>query len=252
LHGEHGTVSVQRSATDALKIHVRFGRLSALPNIIARLRRVFDLAADPDAVAQDLAKDPTLAALVAARPGLRLPGAWDGFEQAARAVLGQQISVAAAAGLAGRLAQDFGERLRCEDPVLTHVFPDPGVLATADLSSKGMPKNRAKTLSQLAAAVAADPHIFAAGRSLEDALAQLRKLPGVGEWTAQYIAMRLLREPDAFPAADLGLLRAMANGDGMRPTPRELLARAERWRPWRAYAAQYLWTAGSSKALSAA
>ena len=124
--GEHGTLSVQPAETDALKVHVRFGRLTALPTIIARLRRVFDLAADPDAVALDLAKDPMLATLVAARPGLRLPGAWDGFELAVRAILGQQVSVAAATALVGRLTSKFGERLRCFDPVLTHVFPEAG------------------------------------------------------------------------------------------------------------------------------
>ncbi len=248
LLGEHGTVSVRPSEIDALRVDVRFARLSSLPNIIARLRRVFDLAADPEAVALDLARDPALAALVAVRPGLRLPGAWDGFELAVRAVLGQQVSLAAAAGLAGRLTEKFGEKLRCSDPVLTHVFPEPAAIAGADLSRLGTPKIRAQTLSQLAAAVSADPQLFAAGRSLEEALARLRSLPGVGEWTAQYIAMRLLREPDAFPAADVGLQRAMANGDGVRPTPRELLARAEKWRPWRAYAAQHLWSAGAARA----
>ena len=242
LQGEHGIVSVQPGERNALRVSVRFAGLSALPNIIARLRRVFDLAADPDTVARDLGKDARLAPLVAARPGLRLPGAWDGFELAVRAILGQQVSVAAAANLAGKLAARHGERLRCDDPVLTHVFPEPAALVEADLSTLGMPHARAQTLSRLAAAVVADPQIFAAVRPLEDAVAQLGALPGIGEWTAHYIAMRLLREPDAFPASDIGLLRAMEE-NGVRPKPRELLARAEQWRPWRAYAAQYLWTA---------
>ncbi len=247
LGGEDGTVSVQATETNALKVHVRFPKLSALPNIIARLRRVFDLAADPEAVALDLSRDARLAALVAVRPGLRLPGAWDGFELAVRAVLGQQISVGAAAGLAARLTARFGKKLAGGDPALTHLFPEPEVLAAADLSAMGMPGARAKTLSGLAAAVAANPRIFEAGHSLDEAMAQLRALPGVGEWTAQYIAMRLLREPDAFPAADIGLLRAMAGEDGARPTPRQLLAQAELWRPWRAYAAQHLWTSGAKR-----
>jgi AraC family transcriptional regulator, regulatory protein of adaptative response / DNA-3-methyladenine glycosylase II len=110
-----------------------------------------------------------------------------------------------------------------------------------DLSILGMPKSRAKTLSAVAAAVVADPQIFAAGRSLKEAVAQLRALPGIGEWTAQYIAMRQLREPDAFPAADIGLMRAMVNSKGVRPSANQLLAHAEQWRPWRAYAAQHLW-----------
>jgi AraC family transcriptional regulator of adaptative response / DNA-3-methyladenine glycosylase II len=114
-------------------------------------------------------------------------------------------------------------------------------MAEANLSAIGMPKARRAALSSLAAAVVADPLIFGPRRSLDDAIAQLRSLAGIGEWTAQYIAMRELREPDAFPAADLGLMRAMRDGSGVRPTPAEMLAHAERWRPWRAYAALHLW-----------
>jgi len=129
---------------------------------------------------------------------------------------------------------------------LTHLFPRPEGLAPFDLSTLGMPRSRAAALSALAAAVAADPQIFALHRSLEDASERLRSLSGVGEWTAQYIAMRELREPDAFPAADIGLLRAMADEQGCRPTPRQLLARSEKWRPWRAYAALHLWASSMS------
>src|SRR6185295_16957682 len=130
------------------------------------------------------------------------------------------------------------------DAGLTHVFPTPHQLAAADLTVIGMPNPRRTALSALAAAVAADPNIFGPRRSLDEAVAQLRSLAGIGEWTAQYIAMRELREPDAFPASDVGLLRAMADGDGVRLTPSALLANAERWRPWRAYAALHLWVAG--------
>jgi AraC family transcriptional regulator of adaptative response / DNA-3-methyladenine glycosylase II len=129
------------------------------------------------------------------------------------------------------------------DAALTHVFPQPSRLADADLATLGMPRARAKALSALAAAVVRDPHMFGPRQTLDEAIVQLRAVPGIGEWTAQYIALRALREPDAFPAADIGLLRAMQDEDGVRPTPRELLARAERWRPWRAYAAQHLWAA---------
>jgi AraC family transcriptional regulator of adaptative response / DNA-3-methyladenine glycosylase II len=242
LDGQQGTVTV-RPAPDKNALHatVRFPKLSALPQIIARLRRVFDLAADPDAIALQLVKDPALAPLVAARPGLRVPGAWDGFELAVRAVLGQQITVPGAIRLAGTLVARFGEPLRDPDGALTHVFPDPATLAGTDPASMGMPTARGVALLAVAAAVVADPHIFSAGRSLEEAVAQLRALPGIGEWTAQYIAMRQLREPDAFPAADIGLMRAMADQAGLRPTAAALLARAETWRPWRAYAAQHLW-----------
>jgi AraC family transcriptional regulator, regulatory protein of adaptative response / DNA-3-methyladenine glycosylase II len=217
--------------------------LSALPVIIARLRRVFDLAADPLPIAAHLATDPVLAALIAKRPGLRLPGAWDGFELAIRAVLGQQISVPAAVRLAGRLACLHGEPMTTPLPGLSHIFPRPQVLAAADLTVLGMPRSRAATLSAVAAAVMADADLFGISRGLSEALERIRAIPGVGEWTAQYIALRQLREPDAFPAADIGLMRALANDQGRRPTAVELLARAEKWRPWRAYAAQHLWAA---------
>jgi AraC family transcriptional regulator of adaptative response / DNA-3-methyladenine glycosylase II len=152
--------------------------------------------------------------------------------------------VSAATKLAGKLVLSYGEKIvdpAALDHGLTHVFPTPQQLAGADLSAIGMPKARRIALSSLAAAVVADPLIFGPRRSLEEAVAQLRSLAGVGEWTAQYIAMRELREPDAFPAADIGLMRAMSAGSGVRPSPAELLAHAERWRPWRAYAALHLW-----------
>lgn len=245
LDGMHGLVSVEPTEGNALKAAICFPKLSTLPNIIARLRRVFDLAADPDAISLQLTKDPSLASLVAARPGLRVPGAFDGFELAMRAVLGQQITVRAAIHAAGRLVAAFGAKLDQPASGLTHVFPSAEVLASAELSILGMPRSRVKSLSAIAAAVVADPHLFATGRDLEGVVGKLRALPGVGEWTAQYIAMRQLREPDAFPAADIGLKRAMAGPDGMRPSADDLLARAEQWRPWRAYAAQHLWTANA-------
>ncbi len=250
LGGHQGSVSVQPDAGNALRVSVRFPKLSLLPAIIARLRRMFDLAADPDAIGAHLAEDPALAPLLVWRPGLRVPGTWDGFELAMRAILGQQITVTAAIRLAGKLVATHGEPYRDADGMLTHVFPTPERLANADLSTLGMPSGRAAALSALAAAVTADPDIFGASRSLEEAVTQLRALPGIGEWTAQYIAMRQLREPDAFPAADIGLLRAMADADGRRPSAAELLARAENWRPWRAYAAQHLWASHAGAPVS--
>ena len=225
-----------------------FARLAALPTIIARVRRrASTWPPTPRRSAKCLRQDRLLASLVAARPGLRVPGAWDGFELAVRAILGQQISVAAATALAGRLVREFGdslpENLAGAVPGLTHVFPCAERLAAADLSSLPMPRARIAALSSLASAVAADPAIFGPRRRLGEAIAKLKSLPGIGEWTAQYIAMRELREPDAFPAADVGLMRALAGPGGRRPTPAELLARAEPWRPWRAYAALHLWAA---------
>jgi AraC family transcriptional regulator of adaptative response / DNA-3-methyladenine glycosylase II len=242
LDGIQGTVSVQAADGNALRALIRFPKLSALPVIIARLRRVFDLAADIAAINAHLAQDPALAPLIAAQPGLRVPGAWDGFELAMRAVLGQQITVAAALRLAGKLVAAYGEVMKEPVGELTHVFPQPQALAHADLSSLGMPRSRAATLSAVAAAAIADSRIFDASGELDDAIQRLRAIRGIGEWTAQYIALRQLREPDAFPAADVGLLRTMSQLEGRDHAPSELLQRANAWRPWRAYAAQHLWT----------
>jgi len=228
---------------NSLSVGIRVSKLSIVPRVIARLRRVFDLAADPQAIAKHLAKDPVLAPLVKKRPGLRVPGAWDGFELAIRAVLGQQISVAAAVALAARLVASHGEALKAPVGALTHLFPRPEVLAKVDLTNLGMPKSRAATLSALAAAVVLEPDVFGEQCGLEEAVQRLRAIRGVGEWTAQYIALRQLREPDAFPASDLGVLRALSDTHGRRPSVEQVLARAEGWRPWRAYAAQHLWAA---------
>jgi AraC family transcriptional regulator of adaptative response / DNA-3-methyladenine glycosylase II len=250
IGGHSGVVSVAPSDRNRINVSVRFPNIAALPQIIARVRRVFDLAADPDAIGAHLSLDPLLASLVLARPGLRVPGAWDGFELAVRAIFGQQITVPAATRLLGRLVEAHGMVLPAatgDGEGLSHVFPAPARLAMADLTVLGMPKARAMSVTSLAAALTADPTIFGRGASLEDAIATLRSLPGIGEWTAQYIAMRELREPDAFPAADVGLLRAMTGADGRRPSPTELLSRAERWRPWRAYAALHLWAAGATQ-----
>jgi AraC family transcriptional regulator of adaptative response / DNA-3-methyladenine glycosylase II len=242
LDGARGSVTVHATDRHALRAVIQFPKLSALPTIIGRLRRVFDLAADPEIIAANLSTDPILAPLIAARPGLRVPGAWDGFELAIRAVLGQQITVTAAAKLAARLVTQFGERLVETDGVITHVFPQPEKLAAADLSSLGMPRSRAATLSALATAVAADASLLDASCDLDEAVQRLRAIRGIGEWTAQYIALRQLREPDAFPAADVGLMRALSQLENRTYSSKELLARSQQWRPWRAYAAQHLWT----------
>jgi AraC family transcriptional regulator, regulatory protein of adaptative response / DNA-3-methyladenine glycosylase II len=244
INGETGIVMVEPATRNCLKVWVRLSNLATLPAVIARVRRVFDLGADPVMIGAHLGNDPVLAPLVAERLGLRVPGAWDGFELGIRAILGQQITVPAATRLAGKLVQAYGDRLA--DPTaaglgLTHVFPTPTQLATADLAAIGMPHARRTALSALAASVVADPLIFGPRSSLDEAVARLRSLAGIGEWTAQYIAMRELREPDAFPAADIGLMRAMGERMGVRPSPAALLAHAERWRPWRAYAALHLW-----------
>jgi AraC family transcriptional regulator of adaptative response / DNA-3-methyladenine glycosylase II len=248
-----GAIVVEPEKGTRLAVTIRFPDLKALPVIIARVRRVFDLAADPVAIGEDLSRDPLLAPLVAARPGLRVPGAWDGFELAVRAILGQQITVSAAAKLAQALVVAYGQPIT--DPVirelgLTHVFPTPEQLAVADLTIIGMPRARRDALSSLARAVAADATLFGPRSDLETAIGRLRALPGIGEWMAQYIAMRQLREPDAFPMDDIGIARAFSDRVGDRPTPVQLLARAEQWRPWRAYAAMHLWASEPRPACS--
>lgn len=230
----------------ALRVVVRFPRIKALSVIIARVRRMFDLSADPAAIAVVLSSDPILAPLVSARPGLRLPGGWSGFEIAVRAILGQQITVKAATQLATRIIADLGIPVTdiAEQLGLSHAFPPPERFNPETLASLKMPKARAAALAGMAAAVSADPRLLDPRRDLDEAVAHLRKLPGVGEWTAQYIAMRALGESDAFLAGDVGVQRWFTQ-DGRRPSMTALLARAQRWQPWRAYAVMHLWMADS-------
>ena len=219
--------------------------------VVARARRVFDLDADAAAIDAHLASDPILADRVHARPGLRVPGSWDTFELAVRAILGQQITVVAATTFAGRLAARLGQPL--ESSVGTGdgaasvglIFPTPSAIASADLTQIGLTRARATTLRKLGLAMHEDPHLLRPFEKLDATIEKLESLPGIGSWTAHYIAMRALREPDAFPASDLGLLRAM-EVRGRRPTPAQMLARAEPWRPWRAYAVLRLWLQPSS------
>ena len=240
--GRHGWVSVEPGAGDWLEVTVDFPEPGAMPEIERRLRRMFDLDAVPEVINAQLAQDPLMAQLVAARPGLRLPGTWDGLELAIRAVLGQQITVVAAIRLAGKLVAQYGQALSTPHAGITHLFPTPEVLAAADLATLGMPKARGHTLSGVAQALLDDPQLFQPKASLQDGVAQLVALPGIGEWTAQYIAMRQLREVDAFASGDIGLINALAALEGGPVSARQLLARAEAWRPLRAYAAQHLWT----------
>lgn len=248
LDGAQGVISVEPDERGrGLRVTIRFPRITSMTSIVRRVRRVFDLSADPLAIGEHLSGDPILAPLIARRPGLRVPGAWDGFELAIRAVLGQQITVAAAVRLAGKLVATHGQPMDSTlGDGLTHTFPTPCKIAAADLRSLGMPGDRASALSSVAATAVADEHLFSPSQTLETAVTRLRSLRGIGEWTAQYIAMRALREPDAFPAADIGLMRALTLPGQSRPSAVEVLARAEAWRPWRAYAAQHLWTSDAN------
>jgi AraC family transcriptional regulator of adaptative response / DNA-3-methyladenine glycosylase II len=245
--GAVGTVEVAHlPERDSLAATIRFPCVRALPAIIARVRRVFDLDADVASIGAHLAKDRLLAPLVARRPGLRVPGGWDGFELAVRAVLGQQITVEAARRLAATLVGACGAVLPPElggEIGLVRVFPTAAQVAAADLSVLGMPAARRATLVALAEAALAEPRLFEPLATIDETVARLRAIRGVGDWTAHYIALRAAREPDAFPASDVGLLRGAADRRGVRPSAVELAGRAERWRPWRAYAAQHLWCA---------
>jgi AraC family transcriptional regulator of adaptative response / DNA-3-methyladenine glycosylase II len=247
-----GTVEVRHApARNSLEVAIRFESVRALPAIVAQVRRLFDVGADIETIDAHLSRDPMLAPLVARRPGLRAPGGWEGFELAVRAILGQQVTLAAARGLAGRLVALCGEPLSRRDgapDALTHAFPTAARVAKARLSLLPMPAARRESLKALAEASLADPNLFRTFGTIEEAISRLRAIRGVGEWTAQYIALRALRETDAFPASDIGLLRGAANGSGERPRPADLLKRAEPWRPWRAYAAQHLWAADAAPA----
>ncbi|MBI5545489.1 MAG: DNA-3-methyladenine glycosylase 2 family protein [Deltaproteobacteria bacterium] len=218
----------------------------ALVPVAARIQRVFDLDADVQAIAAHLRRDPWLRALVP-RAGVRIPGAWDPFELVVRALLGQQVTVTAARTLASRLVERCGEELPpgLASEGLRRVFPTPQRLAIADLGELGITRARAQAIRAVASAVASGKMDLAALHSLDKTVAMLKDLPGVGEWTAQYVSLRALGEPDAFPAGDLGLRRALSR-DGLMPVEREVQKRSERWRPWRAYAAIALWSGSSS------
>jgi AraC family transcriptional regulator of adaptative response / DNA-3-methyladenine glycosylase II len=210
--------------------------------ISERIRTLFDLRADPMAITNHLKQDEHLTGLVQDFPGLRVPGAWDGFEIAVRAILGQQVSIKAANTLAGRLVKTYGEPLQtAEDDELAYLFPRPERLAEATLSDIGLMPSRAEAIRALARAVRDGELVFGTAIGLEEAVGHLTALPGLGPWTAHYIAMRALGEPDAFPAGDLGLRRTAAETKATTLTESQLRQRAEAWRPWRAYAAMYLW-----------
>ncbi len=240
VDGWSGVIAVEPIAGEnalALSLSIPPGR--TLIQIVERVTKMFDLDADPRAIGKQLEKDSLLKKSVAARPGLRVPGVWCGFEHAVRAILGQQVTVAHATALAGKIAAKFGAPLDGESG-LTHLFPPAVTLASADVASVGMPGARGRAIRALAEAVASGAIDFSGAQSREETLAALVALPGVGPWTAEYVAMRALREPDAFPASDLGVRRALTKNGRVPPVP-EIERRAARWRPWRAYAAMHLW-----------
>ncbi|MBI3270476.1 MAG: DNA-3-methyladenine glycosylase 2 [Planctomycetes bacterium] len=234
-HGTHrGWIAVELAVgRPTLRVELSATLAPALSWVLGRVKRLFDLAAEPRRIAAQLG------ALAAKNPGLRVPGAFDGFELAVRAVLGQQVSVRAASTLAGRFARAFGEPIETPAAGLDRLWPTADKVVTlraADIAALGVLPSRARSILALARAVAAGRLALDAGPCAERTAARLRALPGIGDWTAEYVAMRALAWPDAFPHADLGIRRALGG-----VTPARALALAEAWRPWRAYAALHLW-----------
>jgi len=211
---------------------------------VERVRRLLDLDADPAAVAAVLGRDPLLGPLVAAAPGLRVPGAVDGAELAVRAVLGQQVSVAAARTAAGRLAASYGERVALGGGGVVALFPSASTLAALDPASLPMPRARAGALVGLCRALAEGDLRLEPGADRDEALGALLAMPGIGPWTTGYVAMRALGDPDVFLVEDLGVRHALARLGGPSDQ-REARALAQAWAPWRSYASQYLWQAPS-------
>lgn len=250
VDGVPGVIEVARGGDDHLLLRARLSHRDGLAEASRRVRRIFGLDIDLDAPRAALAGDPVIGPLLAARPGLRVPGTWDPYEIGVRAIIGQQVTVAGASTLAGRLVERHGERvLDPAAPGLTHTFPSPSTLAEADLDGIGLTRVRAGAVSAFAAAVAADRVRLDATVPLEELVGAIAGVHGVGPWTAQYVALRM-GQPDALPASDLGLRRALAEpGAGpVLPSAAEVTVRAGAWRPWRALAAVHLWTSGHAAA----
>jgi AraC family transcriptional regulator, regulatory protein of adaptative response / DNA-3-methyladenine glycosylase II len=218
---------------NTLVVEISSSLAPAILPVLRRVRRLFDLDADPVLIAE------RLAGVGVENPGIRVPGAFDGFEMAVRAILGQQITVKAATTLAGRMVAAFGESIETPIPGLTHLPPTANTLAMVDpgdVAALGMPLKRAESLVAIAGAIESGFLCLEPGADVEKTMEALKSLPGIGEWTAQYVAMRALSWPDAFPHTDLGIMQALTENN-----PRRVLERGEAWRPWRAYAVMRLW-----------
>ena len=239
--GTHtGWIHVRHApAKRALTVELTHSLTPVLPALLGRLRNVFDLSARPDLISEQLMHDPMLTDIVAQNPGMRVPGAFDGFELAVRAVLGQQITVKAATTLAGRYVDAFGERLDTPHHSLTHVAPTAhrvAGLTVDDIATLGIIQSRARSIIMLADEIASGRLTLDAGADPESTMARLTAIPGIGKWTAHYIAMRALRWPDAFPKEDVVLRNKLGGVSAARAE--EL---SQPWRPWRSYATLHLW-----------
>lgn len=245
VDGTVGTVAVRQDAdTPQLIVQIDLPRCNSLMDVVERVRRIFDLGADPVQIASHLQRDPQLRPLLASLPGLRVPGAWDGFELSVAAILGQHLSARRFRSNSSmrRLVEGFGRPMETSIRGLTHLFPLPKDLADADLTIGGISDSRAQAIRGLARAVRKKKLTFHASKSLDETLSRLRTIAGIDETTAQYIAMRVFAEPDAFPAADPELRRVLSSRDHPALSVRST-EMVESWRPWRAYAAMHLCTA---------
>ncbi len=229
-------------AVDAVRLEVSPEDLRDLPAVVRAARGLFDLGVDPDAVARTLERDPVLRPLVRAHRGIRLPAAADGFELVVRAIVGQQISVAAARTMLGHISARFGTALEGDGSGITTRFPGPGRLSDAPLEELGVTGRRAGTIRRVAGMVAGAELDLSVEANPDETTRRLLEVDGIGPWTAEYVRMRALHDPDAFVAGDLGVRHGFVRL-GLDATPRAILARAEAWRPFRAYATMLLWQA---------
>lgn len=248
LHEHSGIFTVSCDAqARCLVVSIWYPEREHTPEILDRISRIFGIDQPAAPAVAALADDPVLGTMVRERPGLRIPGAWDAFEIAVRAVTGQQVTLQAATAMVGRAARICGTATgwkEWEELGLVRLFPEPMQLAQADLFDVGMPQHRMAALRSLALNAASTPDLFASDpASVRKLLAQ----PGIGDWTVQYIAMRAHRNPDAFPSADVVIRRMLTVPGETRPTPAAVLRRAEAWRPWRAWATIHLWTAAAAE-----
>ncbi len=241
IGGAIGVVSAQvPTSGSAIEVEIDDSLAEVTEQVLAGVRRLFDLDADPAVIDAALSADPRLRPLVAGTPGLRVPGAFDGFEIAVRAIIGQQISVAAARTITGRIAARLGQPLPTAAGGLHVAFPRPDALAAAAFDGLGMPASRGATLVSLARAICDGRLGLAPDGDHEEVRAALLAIPGIGPWTAAYVAMRALGDHDALPASDLVLRQVLSNGAGPVST-RAVEEQASRWSPWRAYAVAHLW-----------
>jgi AraC family transcriptional regulator, regulatory protein of adaptative response / DNA-3-methyladenine glycosylase II len=247
INGQAGEIEVRPEPDEPLlRVRVKLPSYEHLMLVVERVRRIFDLGADPLQITNHLAQDSRLGEMLQTRPGLRVPGVWDAFELAVRTMLGQQLTFVDTKSIIARLVRTFGRPIKTTVLSLTHLFPRPEVLAAAKLSRIGIPPARAETLRALAQATCEGKLNPNACKSLDDIVSRLCSIPGIGRRRADYIAMRAFGEPDAFPSGDLGLRRVLAS-DRTPPSEDQFLKLADNWRPWRAYAAIYLWAADATR-----